>query len=506
MNCCEVLLNNNIITHMDSHIVNLLNQRKKISDAESYIDSEIVIAGWIVFSRSQKKRIFLKRTDSRKSKLFPIQVLFNRNEDTEQYLTELLHVSAGFSIVIKGKIVTSPASGQKIEMIGDTYHILGRVHDPSTFPLAKSELTIDYIRSIRHLGCHIPVISTVLSIRSELMSATEKFFELKDYTKCDMPLITFSECEGGCQPMQTTMFLSSGKLIDIPIKKQKEKSEEKLVDFSKDFFGSRAFLTVSGQLELETQLPQGDVWTVTRAVRGEPSQTSRHLSEFSMIEIEKAFSTSSLDIIDISIEYIKYCISYVIKNCLIELQFLEKKLNKNIVSKLENYLTVNFPIITHVQAIDILLQHSEKFSVTPNYTDDLASEHEKFLTDEHFNVPVVITRYPKQVKAFYMPVVTETQEESHGIEHVDCFDILVPDVGELVGGSQRIHNYEELIDRIKELNLDSTSLNFYTDLRKMGSIPHGGMGLGFERLVKFITNVDNVKDCVSFPRYIGCEK
>jgi asparaginyl-tRNA synthetase len=428
---------------------------------------------------------------------------------------------------VKGLIKPSPAKGQKIEMIGKEYYVLGMVKDPSTFPSAKSDLTMDYIRSIEHLECHIQLKSAIYSVRSELELATEKFFDLENYTKSDMPLITFSECEGGCQPMQTTLFFTSGKLHDIPTVQQimdlsissdfstlserfGKLSEDKptlLVDFSKDFFGRKACLTVSAQLELETHLPQGKAWTMTRAVRGEPSQTSRHLCEFSMVELEVPFSTGSDDIIDVSVKYIKFCLQYALDHCKEELEYLEGYYSKPIISKLSRYIIEDFAVITHAQAVELILQQpSGTFTELPSYDSDLSSEHERFLTDTYFQKPTIVRFYPKLIKAFYMPVIKETLEESHGVEHVDSFDILVPDVGELVGGSQRIDDYAELMTRISELGLDPEPLKFYTDLRKSGSIPHGGMGLGFERLVKFVTSAESVKDCVPYPRFIGSGK
>jgi asparaginyl-tRNA synthetase len=515
---------------IDPRVKELLKQRTKVHEAEKHIGQEIVVFGWVMFSRVQTKRIFLKIAESRKSRMNPIQILFERSEETNEYLKELMHVSAGFSLLIKGLVVECPpeAKGQRIEIKGSEYHILGNVFDPSTFPSTKSKLTPDYVRSIEHLDCFVPYKSAIYSVSSEMDSATEHFFTMKEFTQRDMPLITHSECEGGCQPMQVTLFLTSGSLLAIPtiptvsnlpvhefqtigerfstLTLANESESMKLVDFSKDFFGKKAFLTVSSQLELETQLPQGSVWCVTIATRGEPSQTSRHLSTFKMIEME-LISTGAEDIIEITIEYIKFCLRHALDKCREELEFLEGHYKKPIISKLEKYVTEDFAEITHAQAVELMLsQPVETFNELPTYDGDLSSEHEKFLTDVHFLKPVVVRKYPKMVKAFYMPVVKETPEESHGVEHVDCFDLLVPDVGELVGGSQRIDDYYELMERITELGLDPEPLKFYTDLRKYGSVPHGGMGLGFARLVKFITGAESVKDCVPFPRYIGSGK
>lgn len=481
-----------------STLEELLKERILIDDAENYIDKTIVVCGWVLHRRVQKNLVFVKLTDSYKSKILPLQIVFTKSVDPEYY-EKLTHLTAGCSLVIKGKIILSPAKGQKIEMQGIEFFIMGNVVDPSSYPLAKADLSVESFRSIPHLACHNQEKSTIYGVRSELMKATEKFFELEKYVKVEMPAITFSECEGGCQPMQATLLLTSGTIDKIPTIKDKTN----IIDFSKDFFGSKASLTVSSQLELETQLPLGNVWTVTRAFRGEPSQTSKHLCEFTMIELEKSFTSSANDIIEISEKYIKYCIQYVLDNCLIELNFLDEKLKNSNVEKLKKYVSEPFIQITHKSAIDMLEKNKDLFTIVPKYDEDLSSEHEKYLVDT-YKMPVIVTRYPKKVKAFYMPVIKETDAESGGVEHVDCFDILVPDVGELVGGSQRIHIYEDLISRIEELGLDKKPLEQYIELRKNGSVTHGGMGLGFERLVKFITGVENVKDCVAYPRYIGC--
>lgn len=513
-------------TEIELRMKELLRKRTKIYQCEEHVGEELIVCGWVKFIRRQGKRYFLKMYDSDKTRYSKIlQVMFEKTSETQDYYSHLDHVSSGCSLLIKGLIKDSPAKGQKIEMVGSEYYILGTIKEASTFPSAKSDLTLDYVRSIPQYECHIDFKSAIYSVRSAVELATEKFFEEHDYKKSDMPLLTFSECEGGCQPMQVSLLFTSGVLSDIPIieKSQFAKEESQfstlserfaslekstlLVDFSKDFFAKKTCLTVSAQLELETHLAQGDVWTMTRAVRGEPSQTSRHLTEFSMVELEKAFSVDSQDIIDISVKYIKYCLQYAMDTCKEQLEYLEKYYSKSIFERLTKFIVEDFAIVTHAQAVTLCLeQQLGTFKELPSYDSDLSSEHEKFLADIYYKKPTIVRFYPKQVKAFYMPVISETPEESHGVEHVDSFDILVPDVGELVGGSQRISDYEILMERIKELGIDPEPLKFYTDLRSAGSIPHGGMGMGLERLVKFITCAESVKDCVPFPRYIGCGK
>jgi asparaginyl-tRNA synthetase len=463
---------------------------------ESCIGKEITLSGWITTIRFSKKIIFIKLADSWKSRLMPFQIIFDIKEGITD---ELLKLGTGDSIAITGSIVKSPKAEQPYEMVGKEFIILGRVNDPASYPMAKTDLSLEHFRSYPHLECFSATKSAIYGIRSLLMEFTETFFKKEYFTKVDMPLITFSECEGGCQPMQATLLLSSGKINDIPI-------DSKLVeqiDFSKDFFGVKASLTVSSQLELETQLPLGRVWTVTRAIRGEPSMTTRHLCEFSMIEIEMPFIKSAKDVMEMSEKYIQCCITAILHDewALKALELLEKKFAKPLRELLIKYTSKPFDKITHYDAVTLLRQKATLNEVTftslPEYDEDMGSEHERYLTDTYFQHPVIVTRYPKKVKAFYMPVI----DTEGGIEHVDCFDILVPSVGELVGGSARINNATILEERIKELGLDIKPLQFYVDLRKNGSIPHGGMGMGFERLIKWITGADTVRDVVSFPRF-----
>lgn len=497
----------------------LLKQRIRIdSIGEQFIGTTCVVAGWVVTARWQAQRTFIKLSDSAKSKLAPLQIVCQQDTlEKASYFEPLAQITAGTSIVFKGQIIKSPAKGQLIEMQADEFFIFGKVLDPTGYPLAKGTWTPEALRQTPHLECHSLYKASIYSIRSVLMRSTELFFELTGYGKRDMPLITFSECEGGCQPMQMTLTLTSGKVCDIPV------TDKCMVDFKKDFFGKKAYATVSAQLELETQLPLGDSYTVTRAVRGEPSMTTKHLTEFTMIELEKVFSVDATDIMKISEEYIKFCIEFTLRECAKEFEYISHfyagdKTDKDAyhtkrVSTLLDYIKTPFVRITHAQAVEMMLaEKQDTFSVIPCYYEDLCTEHEKWIV-RNFKKPVIVTRFPKAVKAFYMPVISETQQESHGVEHVDSFDILVPGVGELVGGSQRIHNASELKARIAELGLDPKPLDFYISLRETGTIPHGGMGIGFERLIKFFIGVDeegsdkiSVKDCVPFPRFIGCGK
>jgi asparaginyl-tRNA synthetase len=465
-----------------------------IDISKTHVGIDCTIGGWICTIRFSKKMIFIKIADSWQSRLKPFQVIFDIKEGITD---ELMKLTTGESLYVTGKIVNSPKDEQPYELIGSSFNIIGKVYDPATYPMAKTELSLEHFRSYPHLECFSSTKSAIYGIRSLLIKYLELFFEKEHFTKVDMPLITFSECEGGCQPMQATLFLTNGKTSDIPI------IENNKIDFTKDFFGVKASLTVSSQLELETQLPLGKVWTITRAIRGEPSLTSRHLCEFSMIEIEIPFINSANDIINITEKCIQYVILAIIQdywgNCAISI--LEKKFDKPLQKMLISYIDKPFVRISHYDAITLMknniLKGEINFIIEPDYEEDLNSEHERYLTDIYFKHPVIVTRYPKKIKAFYMPVI----DKEGGIEHVDCFDILIPGIGELVGGSVRIDKAEILETRINDLNLDKNPLQFYIDLRKYGSVPHGGMGMGFERLIKLITGVDTVRDVVAFPRF-----
>ena len=479
-------------------------QTSIISISSSDISKELTVKGWVESARFSAKTSFLKLYDSWRSHLAPLQIVFDLSKFSEEQKILLAKITTSCSISITGTLVSSPKPAQPFELLATDFTIFGFVTDPGTFPIAKTELSMEHLRSHSHLECFSQIKSAIYGVRALLLESFEKFFREHDFTKTDMPLITFSECEGGCQPMQATLLLTSGITTDIPVQDKTSK-----IDFSKDFFGAKASITVSSQLELETHLPLGKVWTMTRAVRGEPSATSRHLAEFSMLEIELPFIDSAQDVRDISERLITHSIHYVMsdKYGSIALDILAKKFSVDIKQKLEQYLSKPFEVITHRDAVTLLLKLQAdgkvKFDKDPSYEDDMGTEHERYLTDIYFSHPVIITQYPKQVKAFYMPVVGSFISPTLGklIEYVDCFDILVPGVGELVGGSARIDDYKQLLKRIDELELDKKPLEFYSDLRKYGSVKHGGMGMGFERLIKFITFADSVKDCVAFPRF-----
>ena len=469
----------------------------------SFLEKSIQLKGWIESVRFSKKTVFVKLYDSWRTHLDPIQIIFDLTKFSDEQKADISKFSVSCSISVDGILVSSPKPAQPFELQASDFMIYGLIHDPATFPIAKADLSLDYLRGFPSLETFSLTKSAIYGIRALIQKSFEKFFDEEDFTKTDMPIITFSECEGGCQPLQVTQHFASGDSKDVPLV---EKSTQ--IDFSKDFFGKKASLTVSAQLEIETHLPLGKVWTMTRAVRGEPSLTSRHLAEFSMLELEIPFIESAKDVRDLTERLIQYCIKYVLddKYGRFALDHLSKKFSIPIIEKLAGFVAKPFEVISHRDAVKLLLEKHESGFVTftklPDYADDMGSEHERFLTDVYYKHPVIVTEYPKHVKAFYMPVSGSfITPDGQKVEYVDCFDILVPCVGELVGGSARIHQHDELTKRIKELGLKLEPLEFYTVLRKYGTQKHGGMGLGLERLISLITFAGSVRDCVAYPRF-----
>lgn len=446
---------------------------------------------------------FIRLSDSWKD---PLQVVFDFSQFSEEDVASIQKIQLGWSLSITGLFKDSPAKGQRFEMVATSFKIFGKVDDQGSYPLAKTTLTLEHFRQYPHLECRAKEKATIYGIRAVLKRAIDEFLMKKHYIETQMPSITHSECEGGCSVFGVTRVLDDKKLSKIPRVVGPDGKETDEIDFSKDFFGSTAFLTVSAQLELETHLPLGAVYTWTKAFRGEKSMTTRHLAEFLMLEIEK-LCESAKDIMDDTEELIKYAIEFLLTHHRSDLEYLQSKFETGLIAKLEKTVAKPFVRVTHAQCVDILKQQPKgKFQEEPDYEGDMASEHERFLVDEHFKHTVIVMRYPKKIKSFYMPVIQETPEESHGVEHVDSFDILIEGLGELVGGSSRIYDLDALETRIRDLGMDPKPIDFYIETRRKSVPPHGGAGLGFERFVKFVTGAQSVRDCVAYPKYVGSSK
>lgn len=486
------------------------------SDWGDYLDRNITVNGWVKTCRKQKKMLFIQLSDGTTQNCLQIIV----SPEKVSYFEDLCKLTTGSSIKAIGLLIKSPAQGQDVELSATSIEIYQIC--PGTFPMQKVGLPLEFLREHLHLRHRTNLMRAVFAVKSKITKCIHDFLTSRNYCYVDIPMITTNACEGGCQPLQVTSLLNDGLISKIPLLRPTDPAlysgNDKYfeiitemsrlantianvkIDFSKDFFDNPVYLTVSNQLHLECVAHgMGYVYTMTQASRGEPSQSTKHLATFNMLEIEFCFGELS-DNIDIAESLIKYCVSSVLQDVWCsELEVLNKAAGGTLLEKLYKIMDQPFERISHRAAIDLLRQaHAETaFQEKPKYSEDLTGEHERYLV-AHFGKPVVVMYYPKAVKAFYMPVHHCETIDGETIEYVDCFDLLM-DIGEVVGGSQRIWSETELVDRMTELAIDPAHLSWYVDLRKYGSVPHGGFGLGLERLVAVITGMANVKDCTSFP-------
>ncbi len=453
---------------------------KSNGDTATLIGKEITIKGWARTVRKQKKFAFIELNDG--STLSNLQVIVDAGLPDYENLLENIHTGTALSIT--GQLVESPGKGQNTELHAKELCIVGSC-DPETYPLQKKRHSFEFLRTIAHLRPRTNTIGAVTRVRNALAYATHKFFQENDFAYIHTPIITASDCEGAGQMFRVTTFENGAP-----------KNEENKPDFSNDFFGKPTYLTVSGQLNAEIYaLALSDVYTFGPTFRAENSNTSRHLSEFWMIEPEISFADINDDM-DCAEEYIKYIIKYVLDNSAEDMAFFDRFIEKGLVSKLTSLVESPFKRITYTEAIDILTKSGKKFEFPIEWGKDLQSEHERYLVEEHFNIPVIVKDYPKNIKAFYMRINDDN-------ETVAAMDVLVPGVGEIIGGSQREERLEVLEKRLAEMDLDPKAYWWYLELRKYGSTPHAGFGLGFERLVQFTTGMENIRDVIPFPRFPG---
>lgn len=474
------------------------------TNLDELIGKHFTIHGWIRTMRVQGAHTlaFVSLTDG--SCQDALQIVCHIEHDTKKTFEHLFKTgTTGASLKVLGTIIKSPAKGQLFELQATEVEVLGHV-DGKSYPMSKTrdKLSMEYLREQQHLRVRTNTFGALARVRSALTLAMHEYFSDSNFVFVDLPFITDSECEGGANPLQVTVLLTD-KVSDIPVKcttnnKTITKTDE--IDFNKDFFGKKVFLTVSAQLHLETYAcALSNVYTMTRAFRGEPSSTPRHLAELNMLEWETCFTTLE-DNIDYAETFIKHCIGYLMENCPEEMKFFDKQVRPGLINELKKLYDEPFVKTTHEEAVKVLKQHVEEKKVVfinePKYDEDLSNEHEKYLVDKVYNGPCVVRYYPQKVKAFYMPVISDT-----GIKRVNCYDLLTR-IGELVGGSQRISDYDELVGRMDELKMDKKKLDWYLDLRRYGSVPHGGAGIGFERLVMLMTGIDNIRDTIPFYRTV----
>ncbi len=459
-----------------------MSQRTKIaailsSSNKIGIGNQVTIKGWVRTKRGNKKVKFIAVNDG--STVKHIQVV----ADVADFDDELLKkVTNGSGVRITGKLVESMGKGQSVEIQADDIEVYGTA-DPVKYPLQKKGHSLEYLRQIAHFRPRTNTFGAVLRLRHAMAFAIHKFFNDKGFYYLHTPIITGSDAEGAGE-----MFRVTTLNLDNVTKTKKGK-----IDFSQDFFGKETNLTVSGQLEAELgALALSDVYTFGPTFRAENSNTPRHLAEFWMIEPEMAFYEIKENM-DLAEEFIKYLIKYALDNCKDDLQFLNDKWDNGLVERLNFVVTNNFKRLAYTQAIEILEKADKNWEYPVKWGVDLQAEHERYLVEQHFECPVILTDYPKGIKAFYM-------KQNNDNTTVRAMDVLFPKIGEIIGGSQREENFDKLIARIKELEIPESDVWWYLETRKFGSVPHSGFGLGFERLLIFVTGMSNIRDVTPFPR------
>lgn len=462
------------------------------SEGVDRLGQTLTVRGWVRTLRIQSSVTFIEVNDG--SCLSNMQCVID--SDAEGYdQVESGFIATGAAVCVQGVVVPSQGKKQKIELKIHKLVTVGK-SDPS-FPIQKKKVTREFLRSKAHLRPRTNTFGAVSRVRNALAYATHKFFQENGFVWIASPIITAADCEGaGEQFCVTTLIPSSKEAIDSPASSI-PKTENGLIDWSQDFFGKPAFLTVSGQLNAETYATAlSDVYTFGPTFRAENSNTSRHLAEFWMIEPELAFADLNDDMA-CATAYLQYVVKHVLENCKEDMDFFNNWIEKGIIDRLSDVVEKRFVRLTYTDAVELLLKSKKKFEFQVKWGCDLQSEHERYITEEAFNgCPVIITDYPKDIKAFYM------RQNDDG-KTVAAMDLLVPRVGELIGGSQREERLDYLENRLDEMNLNKESFWWYLDLRRYGTVPHAGFGLGFERLVQFATGIDNIRDTIPFPRAPG---
>ncbi|WP_304471740.1 asparagine--tRNA ligase [uncultured Muribaculum sp.] len=454
-------------------------KRTKTTDLYSpgMIGKEVDVMGWVRTRRGNKHVQFVALNDG--STVKNVQIVFDMSQFTDE---QLKPITTGSSIKVDGVLVESMGKGQSVEIQARELEVFGTA-DPEAYPLQKKGHTLEFLREKAHLRPRTNTFGAILRVRSALAFAIHKFFQEKGFFYLNTPLITASDCEGAGAMFQVTTL----NLNNLP------KTEEGQVDYSLDFFGKPTALTVSGQLEGELGATAlGAIYTFGPTFRAENSNTPRHLSEFWMIEPEMAFYDIT-DNMDLAEEFIKYCISYALEHSLDDIQFLAEHYDPELVERLRFVLDNEFVRLSYSEGVKILEESGHKFEFPVYWGADLQSEHERYLVEEHFKRPVILTDYPKEIKAFYMKLNDDGKT-------VRAMDVLFPKIGEIIGGSEREENYDKLLGRIEELDIPMKDMWWYLDTRRFGTVPHAGFGLGFERLVLFVTGMTNIRDVIPFPR------
>ena len=451
-------------------------------EPDKYIGTTVEVGGWLRSIRDSKTFGFLVLNDG--TFFEPLQIVYNDNLDNFAKISKL---NVGAAVIVKGKLVATPQAKQPFEIQAEEIFVEGE--SAPDYPLQKKRHTFEYLRTISHLRPRTNTFQAVFRVRSLISYAIHKFFQERDFVYVHTPIITGSDCEGAGEMFRVTTL----DLDNIP------KTDDGKVDNSKDFFNKETNLTVSGQLNGETYaMVYRNIYTFGPTFRAENSNTTKHAAEFWMIEPEIAFADLKDDMI-LAEGMLKYIIDYVLENAPEEMEFFNKFVDKGLIERLNGVLNSDFAHVTYTEAIEILEKHNDKFEYKVSWGCDLQTEHERYLTEEIFKRPVFVTDYPKEIKAFYM----KQNDDGKTVAAMDC---LVPGIGEILGGSQREENYDKLVQRMEELDLEKEDYDFYLDLRKYGSTRHAGFGLGFDRCVMYLTGMSNIRDVIPFPRTVNnCE-
>lgn len=440
----------------------------------------VVVSGWVRTKRTSKTFSFLEMNDG--SCLKNLQVVVD--DTIDNYEEDVVKLTTGCSVRVEGRLVESQGKGQTVELQADKLVVYGLA--PDDYPMQKKRHTFEYLREIAHLRPRTNAIGAVSRVRSSLSFAVHSFFNERGFFNIHTPIITASDCEGAGEMFH----VSTLDFANIP------KNDKGKVDYSEDFFGKQAMLTVSGQLEGEiyaTALKK--IYTFGPTFRAENSNTPRHLAEFWMIEPEAAFFELKDDM-DLAEDFVRYLVKWVLEKNLSDIEFFNLRIDNTVLETLNNIASNSFERITYTDAVTILEKNNDNFEYKVSWGIDIQTEHERYLAEHVFKKPVIVYDYPKDIKAFYMKMNDDNKT-------VRAMDVLVPKIGELIGGSERENRYDVLIDRIHEMGLDEKDYWWYLDLRKYGSVPHAGFGLGFERMVQLVTGMKNIRDVIPFPRYPG---
>jgi asparaginyl-tRNA synthetase len=444
-------------------------------------DREVRVCGWVRTRRDAKGFSFLEVNDG--SCVASVQVVADASLDN--YASEIAALSTGSAVTCEGRLVASPGKGQSFEMRASSVRVLGAA--PQDYPLQKKHHSFEFLREIGHLRPRTNTIAAVARLRSSLSLAVHRFFQERGFFYVHTPVITTSDCEGAGEMFRVTT-------LDI---ENPPRSENNAVDFTKDFFGKKAGLTVSGQLEAEIYaMALGRVYTFGPTFRAENSNTPRHLAEFWMIEPEAAFFDLTDDM-DLAEDFVRTLVKHGLENNREDLAFFNQRIDTTLLATLDNIASNAFERISYTDAMKILAEANDGFEFKVTWGSDIQSEHERYLTEKVFKKPVIVYNYPKSIKAFYM----RSNDDAEGT--VAAMDVLVPRIGELIGGSQREDRLDVLKNRLAEQKLDEKDYWWYLDLRKFGGAPHAGFGLGFERLLLLMTGLQNIRDVIPFPRYPG---